>query len=173
MKYGVVIFPSKKLQDIANSYRKRYDTKYALIPPHITLKPSFEADIEASELADKLKKIAKEIHPFDLKVTKVKSFQPVSNTIFFKVEPTEELEALYEALRSERFFKIDKAESYAFVPHITIAQDLNDNEHSDVLGQLSMLDLTHEEKANRVHLLYQLEDGPWSVYETFRLGAEE
>ncbi|MFP3325996.1 hypothetical protein R0K05_23370, partial [Planococcus sp. SIMBA_160] len=25
MKYGVVIFPSKKLQDIANSYRKRYD----------------------------------------------------------------------------------------------------------------------------------------------------
>ncbi|CAM5464250.1 hypothetical protein BSAF29S_03331 [Bacillus safensis subsp. safensis] len=28
MKYGVVRFPSKKLQDIASSYRKRYDPMY-------------------------------------------------------------------------------------------------------------------------------------------------
>ncbi len=38
MKFGVVIFPSKKLQDLANSYRKRYDSHYALIPPHLNVK---------------------------------------------------------------------------------------------------------------------------------------
>ena len=38
MKFGVVIFPSKKLQDLANSYRKRYDPHYSLITPHLTLK---------------------------------------------------------------------------------------------------------------------------------------
>ena len=42
MKYGIVLFPSKKLQDIANSYRKRYDPNYALIPPHLTLRTPFE-----------------------------------------------------------------------------------------------------------------------------------
>ena len=42
MKFGVVIFPSKKLQDLANSYRKRYDPHYSLITPHLTLK-GFEA----------------------------------------------------------------------------------------------------------------------------------
>ncbi|CRH79619.1 Uncharacterised protein [Chlamydia trachomatis] len=35
-----------------------------------------------------------------------------------------------------------------------------------------MLDISHEEEVKRVHLLYQLEDGAWTVYETFRLGAE-
>ena len=30
MKYGIVAFPSKKVQDFANSYRKRYDPHYAL-----------------------------------------------------------------------------------------------------------------------------------------------
>ncbi|EPR29472.1 2'-5' RNA ligase [Geobacillus sp. WSUCF1] len=46
MKYGIVIFPPKRIQDFANSYRKRYDSHYALIPPHITLKYPFEADEE-------------------------------------------------------------------------------------------------------------------------------
>ncbi|MFE4349308.1 YjcG family protein [Peribacillus butanolivorans] len=171
MKYGVAIFPSKKLQDLANSYRKRYDTKYAFIPPHITLKQTFEAtDMEISTVAEQLKDIAKKSQPFKLNVTKAKSFQPVSNTIYFKVELSEELQELHVALHDEKFCKSES--EHAFVPHITIAQDLSDNEHSDVLGQLSMLDVSHEEEVKRIHLLYQLEDGAWTVYETFRLGAE-
>ena len=85
MKYGVVIFPSKKLQDLANSYRKRYDAHYALIPPHLTLKTSFETDVDAEQLTDKLKVIAERYEPFNLKLTKVSSFQPLTNTIHFKV----------------------------------------------------------------------------------------
>ena len=46
MRYGIAIFPSKEIQDEANSYRKRYDPHYPLIPPHITLKDAFEADDE-------------------------------------------------------------------------------------------------------------------------------
>ncbi|MGE7781366.1 YjcG family protein [Peribacillus sp. NPDC097264] len=171
MKYGVAIFPSKKLQDLANSYRKRYDTKYAFIPPHLTLKQPFEAtETEISAVAERLKDIARKFQPFSLNVTKAKSFQPVSNTIYFKVELSKELEDLHEMLHDENFFKNET--EHAFVPHITIAQDLSDNEHSDVLGQLSMLDVSHEEEVKRIHLLYQLEDGTWTVYETFRLGAE-
>lgn len=60
MKYGVVIFPSKKLQDIANSYRKRYDPNYALIPPHLTLRTPFElTDLEAAEVVSTLREYAK------------------------------------------------------------------------------------------------------------------
>ncbi|MGE7602072.1 YjcG family protein [Peribacillus sp. NPDC097675] len=171
MKYGVAIFPSKKLQDLANSYRKRYDTKYAFIPPHLTLKQPFEAtETEITAIAERLEDIARKFQPFTLNVTKAKSFQPVSNTIYFKVEMSKELEGLHEVLHDERFLKTDSEQ--AFIPHITIAQDLSDNEHSDVLGQLSMLDVSHEEEVKRIHLLYQLEDGTWTVYETFRLGAE-
>ena len=88
MKYGIVIFPSKPIQDEANTYRKRYDSHYALIPPHITLKTGFDADDETiSELIIELKKIANATEPFTININKVSTFAPVTNTIYFKVEP--------------------------------------------------------------------------------------
>ena len=66
MKFGVVIFPSKRLQDIANSYRKRYDPHYSLITPHLTLKNAFEAtEDEVVNIADKLRQIAGKTNALD------------------------------------------------------------------------------------------------------------
>lgn len=169
MKYGVVIFPSKKLQDLANSYRKRYDPKYALIPPHLTLKAAFETDMDVEKITDTLEEIAKKYGPFTLKITKVSSFQPINNTIYFKAEKNPVLEGLFEDLYDG--LPGEKPE-HPFVPHITIGQQLSNDEHSDVYGQLRMLGLEHEETVDRFHLVYQLENGSWTVYETFRLGKE-
>ncbi|MEW9053656.1 MAG: YjcG family protein [Neobacillus sp.] len=170
MKFGVVIFPSKKLQDLANSYRKRYDPHYALITPHLTLKTSFEASEEDAVLyAEKLRQIARSTNAFTLRTSKISSFQPVNNVIYFKVEPTDELSKLHNEINQE--FKEQNLE-YAFVPHITIGQKLSNDEHSDVYGSLRMTKLNHEETVDRFHLLYQLDNGSWTVYETFRLGKE-
>jgi 2'-5' RNA ligase len=171
MNYGVVIFPSKNLQDLANSYRKRYDPHYALIPPHLTLKNVFSADDDQiKDIADNLRNIAKNYDPFNLKAYKVSSFQPVNNVIYFKVEPTPELEGLHHDMHKKNILN-DEPE-FAFVPHITIAQKLSNDEHSDIYGSLSMLGVDHEETIDRFHLLYQLENGSWTVFETFRLGKE-
>ena len=62
MKYGIVAFPSKKVQDFANSYRKRYDPHYALITPHMTVKGVFEAnENEIKSIAEKVSEIGKRI----------------------------------------------------------------------------------------------------------------
>lgn len=170
MKFGVVIFPSKKLQDVVNSYRKRYDPHYALIPPHLTLKSAFDATEENAKIfADKLSKIAAKTSPFSLKTAKISSFKPVNNVIYFKVEPTNELSTLHSEINRELN---DENTEYAFVPHITIGQNLSNDEHSDVYGSLRMTKIDHEETIDRFHLLYQLENGSWTVYETFRLGKE-
>ncbi|AIM17459.1 YjcG family protein [Neobacillus sedimentimangrovi] len=170
MKFGVVVFPSKKLQDYANSFRKRYDPHYALIPPHLTLKNAFEAtEEEAKGFADKLRQIASNTSPFTLRTLKVSSFYPVNNVIYFKVEPTKELIDLQKEINKE--FS-DQNSEYAFVPHITIGQKLSNDEHSDVYGSLRMTTIDFEETIDRFHLLYQLENGSWTVYETFRLGKE-
>jgi 2'-5' RNA ligase len=170
MKFGVVIFPSKKLQDLVNSYRKRYDPHYDLIPPHLTLKNAFEATEEAAkDFADKLRDLARNTSPFTLKATKISSFQPVNNVIYFKIDPTEALTHLHAEINHE--FR-DQNIDYAFVPHITIGQKLSNDEHSDVFGSLRMTKVQHEESIDRFHLLYQLENGSWTVYETFRLGKE-
>lgn len=41
-----------------------------------------------------------------MSVTKTKSFQPVSNTIYFKVELSEGLQELHDALNNEDFIKV-------------------------------------------------------------------
>ncbi|WP_203246028.1 YjcG family protein [Sporosarcina beigongshangi] len=170
MKYGVVAFPSKKLQDLANAYRKRYDPHYALITPHMTVKGVFEAnDQEIAEVAKAIKKVTNKHKPFELSVSKVSSFAPITNTIYFKAELNDDLEALHKDLNYN--FPGDEPE-FAFVPHVTIAQKLTSGEHDDIIGQLKMVGVDHTETIDRLHLLYQLEDGSWTVYETFRLDED-
>ena len=170
MKYGVVIFPSKPLQDKVNGYRKRYDPHYALVSPHITLKSSFDAgDDDVTVIAEKLRKIAALHQPFSYHVSKVKSFEPVNNVIYFKVDLNDTLTSLYEMMHTDDF---PGEEPYAFVPHLTIGQELSDDEHSDVYGSLQMDAIELTEIADRFHLLYQLENGAWTVHETFLLGKD-
>ncbi|GMB08967.1 2'-5' RNA ligase [Thermolongibacillus altinsuensis] len=171
MKCGIAIFPSKKIQDFANSYRKRYDTHYSLIPPHLTLKNTFEVEEDQIEsVVKELHKIAAEIEPFPLRITKFSSFYPASNIIYLKVEPNESLTTLYNKLHSGPF---QEQTEDAFVPHITIGRDLSNDEFSDVYGQLKMQKVHFEETVDRFHLLYQLENGSWTAYETFHLGKEQ
>lgn len=169
MKYGIAVFPSKKVQDIANSYRKRYDPHYALIPPHITMKEPFEAEEDEIEtsIIPHLKDVAKNTEPFSYGVYKVSSFSPVTNTIYLKIDPSEEIFELNDKLYSG---DLPGERDFSFVPHITIAQKLSDEEFFDVYGSMSMLKFDLQDQVDRFQLLYQLENGAWSVFETFRLG---
>lgn len=170
-KYGIGIFPSKPVQDDINSYRKRYDPHYAQIPPHLTLKEAFEADDETIyELVTELKHIANDTDPFKLRINKVSTFAPVTNTIYLKVEQTQQLLDLFEKMQQGKF---PKNMEYNFVPHITIAQKLSHDEYSDVFGSLQMKDIQLEDTVDRFQLLYQLENGTWTVYETFVFGKEK
>lgn len=170
MKYGIAIFPSKEIQDEANALRKRYDPQYSRIPPHITLKSSFSLNNnERDEMIHELKLIANDLEPFSIRISKVRSFAPVTNTIYFKIEPTPELTLLYDRMHAGVFPHNDE---HAFVPHITIAQDLSEQEYSDVYGTLRMKQVDLSDVIDRFQLCYQLEDGSWTVHETFVFGKE-
>lgn len=170
MKYGIAMFPSKEIQDTANSYRMRYDPHYTLIPPHLTLKEAFRADEDKiHELIHELKTIAHETEPITYKITKVSSFAPVTNTIYLKIQPNEQLSQLVEKLYSGKF---PSEQVHPFVPHITIAQKLVEDEYSDVLGSSRMQKFDFTDTFDRFHLLYQLDNGSWTVHETFILGEK-
>ncbi|MBS7345344.1 MAG: YjcG family protein [Caryophanon sp.] len=170
MKYGIVAFPSKKLQDLANTYRKRYDPHYALVTPHMTLKDPFEVDeTEVHKISEALSTIASDFAPLHIHASRISSFFPVTNAIYFRIEPTEQLIAIHEQITEAIPFGDKK---HTFVPHITIAQKMTDSEHDDILGQLRMTGVDEEETIDRIHLMYQLEDGSWTAHETFRLTGE-
>lgn len=171
MKFGIVAFPSKKIQDLANTYRKRYDPHYALITPHITLKDAFDAEAsQIDEISNKLQEIASETTPLQIHASRISSFYPTTNAIFFRIEPTEQLQTFHSKL--DQAINAGKSK-YIFVPHITIAQKMSDIEHDDILGQLRMVGVDEKDSIDRIHLLYQLEDGSWTTYDTYKLtGAE-
>ncbi|PKR78366.1 hypothetical protein CEY16_01005 [Halalkalibacillus sediminis] len=168
LNYGIAIFPSKEVQDVANSYRMRYDPHYSYIPPHITLKEKFQADKdEIAKIEEELEKISSQVKPFEIEIKKVSSFSPVTNTVYLKVEPNESLQTLSDKMHEGNF--PDQRE-FSFVPHITISQDLSEDEHSDIFGSLQMSSFDLKDQIDRFQLLYQLEDKTWTVYETFKLG---
>lgn len=170
MKYGIAIFPSKQIQDEANGYRKRYDPKYDLIPPHITLKEAFQVDNNViKDIVTELKHIANSMDPFTININKVSTFSPVTNTIYFKVEQIPQLDQLYEKMHEGIF---PKNAEHNFVPHITIGQKLSDGEYADVSGSLQMKQVELEDVIDRFQLLYQLDNGSWTVFETFVFGEE-
>lgn len=166
MKIGVVLFPSKQVQDFANSYRKRYDTKYALISPHVTIKERTEVDeAELPKVLEYLQQVAETTKPIQLKIDGVRSFAPTNNVLYLKVLPTRELEALHNRLHEG---KLEQAPKYEFLPHITIGQDLTDAELFDVLERMRMEQVHFEESITRMAVMYELENETWNVYETFR-----
>ena len=171
MKYGIAIFPSKEIQDAANAFRKRYDPEYTYVAPHITLKSAFQMDMPLREkVVEELKNIVHEMKPFPIKITKVRSFAPVTYTIFFKVEPSQELTLLNEKLHSGIF---PSEREHPFVPHITIAQDLKEDEYSDIYESLRMKYVQFDDVVDRIQLCYQLDNGTWKVLETFVFGQEK
>ena len=171
MKYGIVAFPSKKLQDLANTYRKRYDPHFALITPHMTFKDSFEAsEEEIQTIVQQLNELVSKHAPLTIHASRISSFFPATNAIYFRIEPTEQLAVFHKKLQES--VRIGK-EKHTFVPHITIAQKMTASEHDDIFGQLRMIGVDEKDIIDRIHLVYQLEDGSWTTYETFRLtGAE-
>lgn len=167
MQYGIVVFPRKDVQDRANSYRKRYDPHYSLIPPHITLLKKIElTDEEVESTAQKLDEISANVAPFTAHLHKVSHFFPVTPTVYLAVEDPKPFEQLHQLLLS--VFPHHKPE-FDFIPHLTIGQKMEEQELHDIYGRLRMMDFGLTSKIDRFHLMYQLENESWSIYQTFVL----
>ncbi|WP_167577577.1 2'-5' RNA ligase family protein [Ammoniphilus sp. YIM 78166] len=170
MKYTVAIFPGHEVQERANSYRKRYDSHYALIQPHLKLKWPFEAsDENLPAIIEQIEQIAKDTEPFELLFHKIKTFYPTNPVLFFGVQDPSSLQTLHSKLNEG---PLKREEKYVFVPHLTIAQDMIEDEFHDVYGRLKMINLNLKSKIDRISLLYQLGDKTWTTHQTFLLGQK-
>lgn len=170
MTYGIALFPSEDISEVANELRKRYDPRYDFIAPHITLKEAFNIEKDTfPEITASLKQIAEQTKPFEIEINKVSTFAPVTNTIYFKVEQNDSLLSLYEQFHTDSF---PGESAYNFVPHITVAQELAEDEISDIYGTLKLKNVQFKDHIESFHLCKQASDGTWSIVETFALKGE-
>lgn len=166
MNIGLALIPSKSFQDEVNGYRKRYDTEYARIMPHITIKSHFEInDDELDSVKEEVKRL-EGFGPVDVHATKASSFKPTNNVIYFKVAKTDELEQLFNLFNTEDFH--GEAE-HPFVPHFTIAQGLTSQEFEDIFGQVELVGVDLKEKLKNFHYYAMTKKDKWKVIDTFKL----
>lgn len=167
MYYGIATFPKKEVQDLANSYRKRYDPRYSLIPPHITLREKFllPAD-QLEEATSDLEKIADQTAPFTIHIRKVSHFHPTSPTLYLAIENEAPLKELHNKIQQP--FEPQNL-PYDYIPHITIGQQMDEGELHDVYSSLRLKRFDLSTLIDRFHLMYQLENGSWTIYQTFLL----
>lgn len=168
MNFGIAILPNREIQQQANSYRKRYDPHYKLIPPHITLKESFNitSDSELSSLITYLVEVAQNTSPFSLTVSKISTFYPANNVIYFAIDENEHLNQLHQQFhRGEP----ETDRPYAFIPHITIAQKMDMDEMLDIYSGIKMSDVKSEFVVDQFHLFKQGKDKKWSIYQSYPL----
>lgn len=168
MNYAVVIFPPKEVQDFANSYRKRYDPRYFLIPPHITIREREEWDQEMLEKAvNHLNEAANQLSSFEAVFNRFSSFKPTNNVIYLAFEDNTPLERCRETICSGILEQNNK--DYHFNPHLTVGQQLGDDEFHDVLASVRKIDVGFTFRVDRFHLVYQTDNEAWTVYQTFLL----
>ncbi|WP_412519951.1 2'-5' RNA ligase family protein [Staphylococcus simulans] len=166
MILGLALIPSKTFREKIDAYRKRYDVRYAQIPPHITIKDSFE--VEENDFDNVKKEIQSRIEgiaPLHIHATKASNFAPVNNVIYFKVEKTPELETLDERFNNGDFYGQPE---HSFVPHFTIAQGLTSQEFEDIFGQVKLAGIDYEETISELTLLkYNDEADKWETIDTY------
>ncbi|MFD0697281.1 2'-5' RNA ligase family protein [Paenibacillus sp. GCM10027628] len=168
MNCGIAIFPSKQVQDAANSYRKRYDPHYNFIQPHLTIREKEEWDeMQLASAVDRLEQVTRSIAPFEIEFNRFSSFYPVNNVIYLALADTTNMINLHQAICTEELVETNR--TFTFNPHLTIGQQLGDDELHDVLSSLKTTTVDYRSRVDRVHLLYQTENGAWTVYQTFLL----
>jgi 2'-5' RNA ligase len=166
MNCGIAIFPSKDIQDIANSYRKRYDPHYNLIAPHLTIRePEVWNESKWSAAINRLEQVTRSITPFDIHFNRFSSFYPANNVIYMALTDPDPMLQLYQSICSEELAEINKP--FHFNPHLTIGQELGSDELHDVLSSLKKTEIDLTSRVDRIHLLYQMENQAWNVHQTF------
>ncbi|MDQ1913052.1 2'-5' RNA ligase family protein [Paenibacillus sp. GD4] len=170
MLYGLAVFPSSEIQEFADRYRKRYDTHYSIIKPHLTLR---EKELISEEQLEKgisyLTEAARKLEPFILHFNRFSTFYPANNVIYMALADPEPMQKAYEVLCSGVLQ--EQAKPYAFTPHLTIAQELGDDELHDVLSSVRKQPVDFRCTVNHVVLLRQTENGIWQSVQEFPLGG--
>ncbi|TCZ72319.1 hypothetical protein E0485_22285 [Paenibacillus albiflavus] len=168
MNCGIAVFPTKEVQDFANSYRKRFDPHYSLINPHLTIRDKEDwTDEQLAAAVNHLEIVAASFSPFTLHFNRFTSLYPSTNTIIIGLEDRKSLDQLHDAVCSESLC-IEDSMKHLYHPYLAIGQQMSNDELHDVLASLSKIPVNYTSEIDRIHLLYQTENGAWTTYQTFK-----
>ncbi|PAX53192.1 2'-5' RNA ligase family protein [Brunnivagina elsteri] len=174
-RFFIAILPPQHIQDDANQIKQDFAANYASFgaqksPPHITLQPPFEWDLnDISALENNLKGFTNIQKPFSIRLKNFAAFAP--RVIYIDVLKAPELISLQADLMAYLEVNlgiIDQgSKNRQFTPHMTVAfRDLTKQNFQLAWQKYESLELDFEFVAESLTLL--LHDGKcWNVKRKF------
>ncbi|PIX30072.1 hypothetical protein COZ63_01695 [Candidatus Berkelbacteria bacterium CG_4_8_14_3_um_filter_42_13] len=161
MKYLIAITLPKSLSQKLASVQQLYKSERwnIALPPHITLVPPAKLMSSEGDLKKILTEVAKKFQPLEIKIVGVGRFRNHGNTIFAKVEKSQELSVLQESLsrRLASCLAIENSRK-RFHPHITLSNQLKPGEAREKLRDIRKLVSKQSFSCQEISLLQRDDD---------------
>lgn len=167
---GVAIAVPEPYGTLLREARRSFgDVQADVVPTHITLLPPTRVEPEALPLVrEHLREVASGIRPFDVVLSGVDTFRPVSPVVFVQlVEGAKECAALAAQVRSG---VLDRPLEFSYHPHVTVAHRLDEAALDRAAAELA--DVHLEFVAHELVLYARDGEGGWEVAWRFELTGQ-
>ena len=139
--YAVVSYLSSPLADFVNALRRSLNPMYGDWLAHVSILPPrrlagrLNGPGGPNEMLGKLRDICRQASPFEVHLGGVSTFWPVNGVVYLSVaDGCSELVGLHELL-NENGMRAEEA--YGYVPHVTVAQSLDEPATRAAMRQVS------------------------------------
>jgi len=130
--FGVIVPVPGNLSRLADRVRRPYDPNFRLIGPHVTVLPPRPLPLSRKQVLEAVRRVAERTSPFPLTLGRVETFRPVKPVVFVGFRRgTGDLERLHRRLSRA---PLCAAEPFPYVPHLTLAQELDDDRLREALA---------------------------------------
>lgn len=119
LQYALVAYVKNELGRFVEDLRREIHPGLGHLPAHLSiLPPRFLQGSEQQALAG-LEKLCGPVAPFEVVLDLVESFQPVTPTVYLRVQDATPMHALHDRLNTEA---LDFDEPWPYMPHLTIVK---------------------------------------------------
>ena len=132
---SVVAYLPGPLGEFVNGLRARLNPRFARWLSHITILPPRPLCPNADEVVSEMQEKCQLVEPFEARLSEVQTFWPVKGVVYLSVSlGSDRLVELHQLLNCG---PLGGVEPFPYVPHITLAQELDEAETRVVLHEAS------------------------------------
>jgi 2'-5' RNA ligase len=129
--FGVILPVPGPIARLADKVRRNYDPNFRLIAPHVTVLPPRPLPLTRRQVREAVLSVAERTAPLRLRLGRVGTFRPVRPVVFLGIQRgIEDLRRLHRRLARP---PLRAREAFPYVPHLTLAQDLDENRLREAL----------------------------------------
>ena len=138
---SVVAYLPEPLGEFVDGLRRRLNPRFAHWRPHVSILPprmlsqTPELSQAPEDLLDPVREQCMVLDPFEATLSEVQTFWPVNGVVYLAIaRGSDRLTEFHQRLNSGGLARV---EPYPYVPHVTIAQELDEAETQAVLQEAS------------------------------------